>query len=70
MKDLQTALLLVPRMSWLRWFKKIPSALRRKKMSKRIQFHKITPHSPVVPVEDALYILLFLAYSLTEISVP
>ena len=31
---------------------------------------KITPNSPVVPVEDALYILLFLAYPLTEVSVP
>ena len=27
-------------------------------------------NSPVVPVEDALYILLLLAYSLAEVSVP
>ena len=63
-------------MSWLRWFKKIPSALRWKRSirgpnnSKDKLQRPIIVNSPVVPVEDALYILLLLTYSLPEVSVP
>ena len=66
MENLQTALLFVPRMSWLRWFKKIPSALKISKIRKlfRARFFR-----PVVPVEDTLDVFFFLADPLSEVSV-
>ena len=62
---LQTALLFVPRMSWLRWFRKIPSALETKLFN---EVNSCLARSPVVPVENTLYVLFLLADPLSEIS--
>ena len=53
-------------MSWLRWFKKIPSALE---ISKIRNFLRVDFVRPVVPVEDTLDVFFFLADPLSEVSV-